>query len=423
MTQNPQVPFVDLVTMHQELKGELLEVCKRTFETAGFIGGPEVEGLEREFADYCDVKFCVAVNSGTDALRFALIAAGVRPGDIVVTVPHTFIATSEAIPQAGARPDFVDIDRRSYTMDPAKLREYFETRCVRDQITGRFVHAELGRPVTAVVPVHLYGQMADLDSILEIASHYGLTVVEDACQAHGAEYFSRRQNRWLKAGSVGHAAAFSFYPGKNLGACGEGGAITTNNRELSCKAAMLRDHGQSKKYYHDVEGYNGRLDSMQAGILRVKLRYLAEWNEQRRESAAIYDELLQPLSGALIAPYRAPWSKAVYHLYVVRTQFRDELQKHLTEKGIGTGIHYPIPVHLQSAYASMGWKRGDFPETEAAAEECLSLPMFPGITPEQLKRVAETISEFAAAYSTERNFEETKTQVAGIAERSHHPFP
>jgi dTDP-4-amino-4,6-dideoxygalactose transaminase len=399
MTPNGKIPFVDLVTPHRELEAELLDVCKRAFQTAGFIGGPEVEGFEREFAEFCDAQFCVGVNSGTDALRFALVAAGVGPGEIVLTVPHTFIATTEAISQVGARPDFVDIDGRTFTMDPEKLRRYFETHCVQDQATGRYVHKKLAKPVTAVVPVHLYGQMTDMDPILELAAQYKLTVVEDACQAHGAEYFSKKQNRWLKAGSVGDAAAFSFYPGKNLGACGEGGAITTNQRDLARKAAMLRDHGQSKKYYHDIEGYNGRLDSIQAGILRVKLRHLPKWNEERRQGARIYDELLKPLSENVIRPHQLSSFKSVYHLYVVRTQFRDELQKHLSDAGIGTGIHYPIPVHLQAAYASMGWKRGDFPETELAADHVLSLPMFPGLTEAQQNKVIETISEFVASYA------------------------
>jgi len=245
------------------------------------------------------------------------------------------------------------------------------------------------------VPVHLYGQMADMDPILDLAAKYKLMVIEDACQAHGAEYFSKKLNRWLKAGSVGHGAAFSFYPGKNLGACGEGGAITTNDREIARTAAMLRDHGQSRKYYHDVEGYNGRLDSLQAGILRIKLRQLFRWNEQRRASARIYDRLLAPMSESVVCPVESSTSKSVYHLYVVRTHLRNELQKHLTEAGIGTGIHYPIPLHLQKAYASRGWKRGDFPETEAAADEILSLPMFAGLTPDQQKRVAEAVSQFA----------------------------
>jgi dTDP-4-amino-4,6-dideoxygalactose transaminase len=400
MTQNAKIPFVDLVTLHRQLEAELVEVCRKAIQTAGFIGGPEVEGFEREFAQFCDAKYCVGVNSGTDALRFALTAAGVQPGDIVLTVSHTFIATTEAISQAGARPDFIDIDERMYTMDPEKLRQYLETRCTLDQKTGRYVHKTLGKPVTAVVPVHLYGQTADMDPILELAARYKLIVIEDACQAHGAEYFSKKQNRWLKAGSIGHAAAFSFYPGKNLGACGEGGAVTTNDEQLSRKVAMIRDHGQSKKYYHDVEGYNGRLDSMQAGMLRVKLRHLAKWNEQRRASARIYDELLAPMKGSMVLPFESSSSKSVYHLYVVRTAFRDELQKHLNEAGIGTGIHYPIPVHLQRAYAPMGWKNCDFPETEAAAEQILSLPMFAGLTADQQKRVAETISQFAASYAT-----------------------
>lgn len=395
MTTTAKVPFVDLVSVHRELESELVAVCKRVFETAGFIGGPEVEGFEREFAEFCGSKHCVGVNSGTDALRFALMAAGVQPGDIAVTVPHSFIATTEAISQAGAGIEFVDIDPRTYTMDPQKLREYLETWCVLDAETGRYLHKKLDKPVTTVVPVHLYGQMADMDAILDLAAKYKLMVIEDACQAHGAEYFSKKQNRWLRAGSVGHGAAFSFYPGKNLGACGEGGAITTNDQGLARKAAVLRDHGQSKKYYHDVEGYNGRLDSLQAGILRIKLRHLSRWNEQRRAAARIYDQLLGPMSGSVACPIESSSSKSVYHLYVVRTQFRGELQKYLTDAGIGTGIHYPIPIHLQAAYASRGWRRGDFPNTEAAADEILSLPMFAGLTADQQKRVAEAISQFA----------------------------
>lgn len=399
MTQNGKIPFVDLVALHRELEAELVEVCRKAIQTAGFIGGLEVEGFEREFAQFCDTKYCVGVNSGTDALRFALTAAGVRPGDIVLTVSHTFIATIEAISQAGARPEFIDIDRGTFNMDPEKLRRYLETHCTLDTTTGHYVHKTLAMPVTAVVPVHLYGQMADMDPILEIAERYKLTVIEDACQAHGAEYFSKKQNRWLKAGSIGRAAAFSFYPGKNLGACGEAGAVTTNDEDLARKVAMVRDHGQSKKYYHDVEGYNGRLDSMQAGMLRVKLKHLAKWNEQRRASARVYDELLKGMGGSVVTPHQANSAKSVYHLYVVRTPFRDELQKHLNEAGIGTGIHYPIPVHLQKAYASSGWNKGDFPETEEAADQILSLPMFAGLTTDQQKRVAEGIAQFAQSYA------------------------
>jgi dTDP-4-amino-4,6-dideoxygalactose transaminase len=400
MTHNSKIPFVDLVTPHRELENELLEVCKRVIESAGFIGGPEVEGFEKEFAEFCGTKFCVGVSSGTDALRFALMAAGVQAGDIVLTTPLTFIATTEAISQSGARPDFVDIDERTYTIDPGKLRDYFETNCVWEQDTGRYVHKILGRPVTAVVPVHLYGQMADMDPILELAARFKLVVIEDACQAHGAEYFSKAQNQWFKAGSMGHAAAFSFYPGKNLGACGEAGAVTTNDEKLAGKCLMLRDHGSSKKYYHDVEGYNGRLDSIQAGMLRVKLRYLARWNVARSECARRYSDLLAPLSGFITLPYQESWSKPVYHLYVVRAHNREELLRHLNAAGVGTGIHYPIPVHLQKAYSGFGWKKGDFPKSEEAAGQILSLPMFAGLTADQQTQVSETISQFAASYIT-----------------------
>src|SRR5437867_10072949 len=291
MITNAKIPLVDLVTPHRELEEELVSVFKTALKTAGFVGGPMVEGFERDFAEFCEVQYCVGVGSGTDALRFALIAAGVQSGDTVLTVPNTFIATTEAISQAGARPDFVDIDEGTYTMDPEKLRSYLEAECTRDAQTGHVVSRRTGSPVTAVVPVHLYGQMADMAPILDLATQYNLVVIEDACQAHGAEYFSKRENRWRKAGSMGRAAAFSFYPGKNLGACGEAGAITTDDERLARRCQMLRDHGQSRKYVHDIEGYNGRLDAIQAGILRVKLKHLARWNERRRESARRYDEL------------------------------------------------------------------------------------------------------------------------------------
>src|ERR1700723_192893 len=286
MSSNEKIPFLDLITPHQELEQELTAVFQKVIGTAGFVGGPMVENFENEFAAYCDAKYCIGVASGTDAVRFALTAAGVKLGDIVVTVPHTFIATTEAISQAGARPDFVDIDEKTYAMDPKKLQEYLERDFYVDRASGKLYNRKLRAPVTAIVPVHIYGQCADMDAILELAARYNLIVVEDACQAHGAEYFSKKQNRWLKAGSVGRAAAFSFYPGKNLGACGEGGAVTTNDPDIAAKVKMLRDHGQVKKYIHDVEGYNGRLDTIQAGILHAKLPHLAEWNKQRRERAA-----------------------------------------------------------------------------------------------------------------------------------------
>jgi len=395
MLTEGNIPFLDLVNLHRELEPELLPVFQKVMHTAGFIGGPMVEEFEREFAKFCDAKYCVGLASGTDAVRFALMAAGVQAGDIVVTVPHTFIATTEGISQAGARPDFVDIDERTCCMDPVKLQEYLETECYLDRETGRAFHKKLQAPVTAVVPVHLYGQMADLDPIMELARRYKLIVVEDACQAHGAEYFSRQTNRWMKAGTMGQAAAFSFYPGKNLGACGEAGACTTNNEEMSRKMRMLRDHGQSKKYYHDIEGYNGRLDALQAGMLTVKLKYLADWNRKRQEAAQRYHEMFAGVEG--VVPVHQPeWSKPVYHLYVIRVQDREGLQKHLSASKVDTGIHYPIPLHLQKAYEAFGYKRGDYPVTEKIASEILSLPMFPTLKAEQQQRVVNQTLEFVA---------------------------
>jgi dTDP-4-amino-4,6-dideoxygalactose transaminase len=382
-----QIPFLDLVTVHRELRGELRAVFDAALDTAGFIGGPMVREFERDFAELCETRFCVGMASGTDAVRLALVASGVRPGDTVVTVPHTFFATTEAISQAGARFDFVDI-AHTYTMDPERLRAYLETECTPDPKTGRRVSKRTGSPVTAVIAVHLYGQMADMDPILELAARYDLIVIEDACQAHGAEYFSSREGRWRKAGSMGRAAAFSFYPGKNLGACGEAGAVTTNDEIVAQSCSMLRDHGQSKKYIHDIEGYNGRLDAIQAGILRVKLRHLTKWNEERRELARAYDELFVEAKGSVILPNVPAWSRPVYHLYVVRVADRDRLQRDLTAAGIGTGIHYPIPLHLVKAYEASGFRAGDFPMSEQAAAQVLSLPMFPGLTRQQLQFIA-----------------------------------
>jgi dTDP-4-amino-4,6-dideoxygalactose transaminase len=387
------IPFLDLVTPHVELEQELTAVFQQVIRSAGFIGGPMVENFEKEFAAFCHTERSVAVNSGTDALRFALMAAGVKAGDVVITIPHTFIATTEAISQAGALPEFVDIDERTYDMDATKLREYLDTQCTVSE-EGKLISKRSKRPVTAVVPVHLYGQMADMDAILELAEQYRLIVVEDACQAHGAEYFSRKQNRWFHAGSMGRAAAFSFYPGKNLGACGEGGAITTNDSKLADTCKMIRDHGQAKKYYHDIEGYNGRLDSIQTGILSVKLKHLAGWNAKRRERAAEYNRLFAASEVGVQTPFEPSWSRAVYHLYVVRTQDREGMMAHLGKAGIGTGIHYPIPLHRQRAYESMGYKVGDFPVTEKIASQIVSLPMFPNLTAEQQGRVVNEVGRF-----------------------------
>jgi len=381
------IPFLDLVAPHVELEQELTKVFQQTLRTAGFIGGLMVEEFEKAFAAFCGANHTVAVSSGTDALRFAIMCAGVQPGDVIVSVPHTFIATSEAISQAGAHPEFVDVDERTYNMSPGRLREYLQKQCTKDT-TGRLISRRSGRRVGGIIPVHLYGQMADMDAILALAEQYGLVVIEDACQAHGAEYFSKKSNCWMKAGSMGRAAAFSFYPGKNLGACGEAGAVTTNDAKLADKVKVLRDHGQAKKYYHDVEGYNGRLDAMQAGFLQVKLPHLANWNAARRERAAEYNQLLASAEGSVIRPFEPSWSHAVYHLYVIRTHDRDGMIKHLKEAGIATGIHYPIPLHMQKAYDYLNYRQGDFPVSEQVASEIVSLPMFPTLPADQQARVA-----------------------------------
>jgi dTDP-4-amino-4,6-dideoxygalactose transaminase len=398
---NEKIPFLDLVTVHRGLQDEFVEILKTALSTAGFIGGPMVQGFEQDFAQFCESRFCVGVSSGTDALRFALMAAGIRSGDIVVTVPNTFIATTEAISQAGARPDFVDIDKRTYNMDPEKLRQYLEKECSWDSGAKRAFHKRTGNPVTAVIPVHLYGQMADMDPILDLAIQYNLKVIEDACQAQGAEYFSKKENRWRKAGSMGHAAAFSFYPGKNLGACGEAGAITTDDEQSAQTCRLLRDHGQSKKYFHDIEGYNGRLDSIQAGFLRAKLRHLKKWNEQRRDIAHRYNTLFADAEGGVALPHEPEWSRSVYHLYVLRVGDRAQIQKRLDESGISTGIHYPIALHLTKAYEGFGFRAGDFPVAEKAASQVLSLPMFPELTSRQQDRVvAEVLKSLAVAPSS-----------------------
>lgn len=389
VTNTSNIPFLDLVTLHAELEEDLCGIFRQALHTAAFVGGPLVEEFETDFADFTDTQHCVGVGSGTDALRLALIAAGVAPGSIVITVPNTFIATAEAISQAGATPYFVDVDERTYNLDPETLRDFLESECAIDGSGQRTIHKATGAHIAAVVPVHLYGQMADMDAICELAAQYNLLVVEDACQAHGAQYFSRKEQRWRMAGSVGVAAAFSFYPGKNLGACGEGGAITTNDGLLAKRARMLRDHGQSKKYFHDVEGYNGRLDSIQAGFLKAKLPHLSKWTVERRANAARYNELLSAHVDRVTAPSEPSWSQAVYHLYVVQIPERDAVQKRLGASGIGTGIHYPIPLHLQKAYERLGYRRGAFPVSEKAAARILSLPMYPSLTADQQLQVVE----------------------------------
>jgi dTDP-4-amino-4,6-dideoxygalactose transaminase len=378
-----QVPFVDLKAQNRFLKAEILVLWDEILDSAGFVGGKHVIGFEEEFAEACSVEHCILVNSGTDALRFIFLALGLEEGDEIITVPNTFIATTEAISQSGARIAFVDIDPNTYNMDSSKLES---------TITSR---------TKGIVPVHLYGQTADMDPILDIAEKYGLWVVEDACQAHLAEYKGR------KAGSIGIAGAFSFYPGKNLGACGEGGAVTTHSGNLAAKIRMLRDHGQARKYHHMMEGYNGRCDALQAASLRVKLKHLTLWNEARRKNAQHYFERLKTLDSARL-PEIADGCLPTYHLFVVQVDNRDAVAETLKEKGISTGLHYPVPLHLQDAYAYMRIPEGSFPVTESSAKKLLSLPMFPELTVKQIEFVCDelriVLENLAGKQSEERIF-------------------
>jgi dTDP-4-amino-4,6-dideoxygalactose transaminase len=391
------IPFLDLLTIHRELEEEFVHAFRESLRSAAFIGGPQVEAFEQEFAAYCGTRYCVGVGSGTDALRFALMASGVCRGDAVVTVSHTFIATVEAISQAGAETEFVDIDEGTFTMSPNALAEYLDG-CAKDLKTGRPLGRRTGKPIKAVLPVHLYGQIADMDAIVAVAERHGLLVIEDACQAHGAEY--RSGELWRRAGSLGKAAAFSFYPGKNLGACGEAGAVTTDDADVASNVKMLRDHGQVRKYHHDLEGYNGRLDAIQAAFLRIKLRRLDAWNTERRAAAVRYTELLSEVSNCAVGiqiPHEPASSRAVYHLYVIRARDRDALANQLRADYIATGLHYPVPVHLQNCYGQWDYPVGSLPVTERVSSEVLSLPMFPGLTPAQQARVAEAIGVFLGA--------------------------
>lgn len=363
------IPFLDLVAQHRPLEDDLVAAFRSALQSASFVGGAEVAAFEHEFAAFVGSPASVAVNSGTDALRFAYLALGVKPGDEVITVPNTFIATTEALTQAGAIVRFAEVSDGPLTMDP------------------RAVAAAIGPRTVGLVPVHLYGQPADMDPLLALARDRGLWVVEDAAQAHGATYRGR------PAGTLGALGAFSFYPGKNLGACGEGGAVTGADPAQLEIVRRQREHGQSQKYHHETEGYNGRLDAIQAAFLRVKLRYLPKWNAARQRVAGWYHEALEGIA-EIRPPVQASYASHVWHLYVIRAERRDALQAHLGTHGIGTGLHYPLPLHLQPAYRHFGLGRGAFPVTERAADEILSLPMFPELTQEQVGQVADAIRAF-----------------------------
>ncbi len=369
------IPFLDLKAQHRALRDEILPLWGVILEQGAFIGGPHVGGLEAEFAEACGVAHAVAVGSGTDALRLIFIALGLAPGDEVITVPNTFIATTEAISQAGGRPVFVDVRPDTYNLDPGRIEA---------AITPR---------TCGIVPVHLYGQPADMDPILRIAARHGLWVVEDAAQAHLADYRGR------KAGSIGTAAAFSFYPGKNMGACGEAGIVTTADFGLAERVRMLRDHGQSRKYYHEMEGYNARCDALQAAALRVKLKHLPAWTAARREHATLYRELLQDVPG-IVTPAVADGVDPVWHLFVIQVEGRDEIMGALGAVGIQCGLHYPIPLHLQKAYATMELGPGSYPVAEEVSRRVLSLPMYPELTDESIECVCRELERAARTVGT-----------------------
>jgi dTDP-4-amino-4,6-dideoxygalactose transaminase len=363
-----QVPFLDLRVQHEPLMGELLEAFRQVTDTSAFAGGPFVARFETEFAAFCQTRHALGVGSGTDALWLSLLALGVGPGDEVITVPNSFMATAEAISLCGARPVFVDIDEKTYTMDPAQVEAATTLR------------------TQAIIPVHIFGQMADMDAILAIARRYGTPVVEDACQAHGAEYKGR------KAGSMGVAGCFSFYPGKNLGAFGEAGAVTTDDPELRAKIQVLRDHGQAAKYLHSTIGWNARMDGIQAAVLSVKLRRLAAANAARRANAELYDQFLAD-EARVVRPTLGEHNLHAFHIYAVRVQDRDGVLQRMAARGVNCAIHYPVPIHLQKAYSFLRLGPGSFPVAERCAQEFLSLPMYPELRPEQIKFVVEALKE------------------------------
>jgi dTDP-4-amino-4,6-dideoxygalactose transaminase len=368
---NVKVPYLDLKAQYQSIKTEIDAAIHGVLESCQFVLGSEVAAFERDFAAYCGTTECIALNSGTSALHLALLAAGIAPGDEVITSPFTFVASVAAILYAGARPVLVDIDPRSFTIDPAHIEA---------AITPR---------TKAILPVHLYGQPADMDPIMDIARQHRLVVIEDAAQAHGARYKGR------PVGSIGDMACFSFYPGKNLGAYGEGGAVTTSNPDYANTIRMLRDWGQDRKYHHLLRGYNYRMEGFQGAVLSVKLRHLERWTEARRAIVRQYNDLLSDCD--LKTPAEMPWARHVYHVYTIRSNERDNLQTTLAKEGIQTGIHYPVPVHLQPAYADLGYGPGAFPQAEAAAKQVLSLPLYPELPPQAVVQVAEAAKEAAGS--------------------------
>ena len=383
-----KVPFVDLRAMHEEVRPEIEAAFKDVLDRSSFIGGVYVDTFEKNFASYCGVSQAVACASGTDAVKLALMAAGVRAGDAVLTASHTFIATVEAITLIGAHPIFVEIEADTYHLSANSLEAFILENC-RLGSDGHWVDGDSGLSLKAVLPIHLYGMMADMKPILDLAKKYNLVVVEDACQAHGATY--SLDGKIMRAGSLGDAGAFSFYPAKNLGGMGEGGAVTTQSASAAERMKLWRDHGSSQKYVHiSPDGWNGRLDALQCAILDIKLKKLDEWNARRRQAAKWYQERLAG-NEKIIIPFVPEGREHIYHLYIVRLPDRDKVMKELGAREIGSGLHYPIPLHIQAAYRDLGYRMGDFPVTETVANSILSLPMFPHITEDMVDYVCRAL--------------------------------
>lgn len=382
-----QVPFIDLRRQYLTIKDEIDTAIQQTIESCSFVAGKKVKQFEDNFAEYCGLKHAICISCGTSALYVALKALGIGKGDGVITVPFTFVATVEAITFTGARPIFVDIEKDSYNISVDNVKEYIKKFCEWDSKHKVLVNKKNKLNIRAIMPVHLYGQIADMDEIMGVAEQYNLSVIEDAAQAHGATYKDK------KAGTVGHIGAFSFYPTKNLGAYGQGGAVTTNNTNLSEKMRMFINHGQKEQYCYTFEGWNFKMDGFQAAILDVKLRHLDEWNRKRQQHAQIYSELLKHLNG-LTLPKEKPYRQHVYHLYVIRVNNRDALQKYLKSAGINTSIYYTIALHLQDAYNYLGHRKGDFPNAEECGKSVLSLPIFPELTQKEIEYVCENIKKW-----------------------------
>ncbi len=368
-----KIPYLNLKSQYESIKDEINTAILEVIDSCAFAGGPFVEKFEKEYAKFCGCKYSIGVGSGTDALWLAMLALGIGQGDEIITVPNTFIATIEAISFCGAKPVFVDIDEKYYTMNPELIEKAITLK------------------TKAIIPVHLFGQIADMDPIIKIAEKHGLFVIEDACQAHGAEYKGK------KAGSIGGAGCFSFYPGKNLGAYGEAGAVVTNSDELNTKIKILRDHGQSKKYYHEIIGWNARMDGIQGAILSVKLQYLEKWNENRRNNARLYNKYLHDMC-ELITPKEADNCKHIYHIYAIRTQNRDKLINSLKENKIDCGVHYPLPVHLQQAYSFLRYRMGSMQVAEKCSKEFVSLPMYAELSQNQVEYISSEIKKLIFKY-------------------------